>query len=80
MKDLPPDGSIDAGLLLLSLMPRETVALFSDGDIAFICGCHRSLFWLYEKRIKAKLRPIYKARGITRPEDAMHGREIVDLS
>lgn len=52
---LPPDGSIDAGLLLLSLRVKPGCCL-SHTDISIVCGCHRGYISLIEKAALRKLR------------------------
>lgn len=54
-KDLPPDGSVEAGLLLLSLVTPRGVCLTQE-EIAFVCGCTRGNIWDIEKRAMRKLR------------------------
>jgi hypothetical protein len=52
---LPPDGSIDAGLLVLEMITPygET---WTQEDIAQVCGCSRGYIWLLEKQARAKMR------------------------
>jgi transcriptional regulator len=53
--DLPADGTIDAGLLVLEMItPRGET--WTQGDIAKICGCSRGYIWLLEKQARAKMR------------------------
>ena len=52
---LPPDGSIDAGLLLLSLA-TERGQIRTQAEIAQACGCSRALIYLIEKQAIEKLR------------------------
>jgi hypothetical protein len=59
-RGLPPleevrDGSIEAGLLLLSMVTPRGVEL-TQTEIAFVCGCSRGLIYLIEKAATRKLR------------------------
>jgi len=49
------DGSIDAGLYLLSMM-AEPGQQFTHTDISIACGCHRGYISLIEKAALRKLR------------------------
>jgi len=49
------DGSIDAGLYVLSLVARPGQS-FSHTDISIACGCHRGYISLIEKAALRKLR------------------------
>lgn len=51
----PPDGSIDAGLLILSRITPRGVHLTQE-EIAFVCGCSRAYIYLLEKTAIDKLR------------------------
>jgi len=61
-QELPPDGSIDAGLLMINL-------LFPDGcpysyeEIGFICGCSRSNIWQYEQNGLKKIKRVFEKIG-----------------
>jgi len=59
-KNLPKDGSIDAGLLMLSLVTPRGVCLTQE-EIAFVCGCSRGNIWLIEKQAMEKLRSAGRA-------------------
>ena len=52
---LPEDGSIDAGLLLLSLA-TERGERRTRAEIAEACGCSQALIYLIEKKAIEKLR------------------------
>lgn len=52
---LPKDGSVEAGLLLLSLVTPRGVCRTQE-EIAFVCGCSRGNIWDIEKRAMRKLR------------------------
>lgn len=53
--DLPADGTIDAGLLVLEMItPRGET--WTQEDIAHVCGCSRGYIWLLEKQARAKMR------------------------
>ena len=56
------DGSIDAGLLVLSVLFPDGCP-YSHEQIAFICGCHRSNIWHYEKKGLSKLKEALKRKG-----------------
>lgn len=58
----PIDGSIDAGLHVLSLVTPRGVELTHE-EIAYVCGCSRGLIWSYEKRAMQKIRRILKNRS-----------------
>jgi len=52
---LPPDGSIDAGLIVLeTVTPRG--ASWTQEEIAIACGCSRGYIWLLEKTAMQKIR------------------------
>jgi transcriptional regulator len=54
-KTLPPDGSIDAGLIVLGIVkPRG--ASYTQEEIAIACGCSRGYIWLLEKTAMEKMR------------------------
>lgn len=57
------DGSIDAGLLLLSLVTPRGVER-THREIAFVCGCNHQDIWHIEKRAKKKLKAEFLKRGI----------------
>jgi hypothetical protein len=57
----PPDGSIDAGLFVLSLVTPRGVEL-TQGEIAFVCGCSKGLIYWIEKSAKRKLALALKRR------------------
>lgn len=53
--NLPADGSIDAGLLVLEMItPRGET--WTQEDIATVCGCSRGYIWLLEKQARAKIK------------------------
>jgi hypothetical protein len=55
-----PDGSIDAGLLMLELVdPRRE---WTSEEIAFVCGCSVKNIQLAERRAMKKLRPAFVER------------------
>lgn len=64
MKDLPQDGTIDAGLLLLELKYGDTP--LSQADIAQACGTTPQNIQQYEYRALRKLRAEFLRRGIDR--------------
>lgn len=51
--NIPPDGSIDAGLFLLKSKHGRPLSL---DEIAFVCGCSRSTIWMIEKRAMYKVK------------------------
>lgn len=53
--DLPADGTIDAGLLVLEMITPHGQT-WTQEDIATICGCSRGYIWLLEKQARAKMR------------------------
>jgi hypothetical protein len=53
--DEAQDGSIEAGLLLLSMVTPRGVEL-TQTEIAHVCGCSRGLIYLIEKSAVHKLR------------------------
>lgn len=57
----PPDGSIDAGLLLLALTTPRGIQ-YTQGEIAEVCGCSKSLIFHIEQRALAKLRDEIRRR------------------
>lgn len=52
--DIPEDGSIDAGLEILSRVMPYGISL-STGDIAKVCGCSKSYIQEIERRAMQKL-------------------------
>lgn len=61
--DLPEDGSIDAGLLLLELA-TEPGGERTLEEIAIACGVNRQKIHWIERRALKKLRAGFAARGI----------------
>jgi DNA-directed RNA polymerase sigma subunit (sigma70/sigma32) len=57
------DGSIDAGLFVLSVLFPEGCP-YSQEQIAFICGCSRSNIWQYEKNGLRKIKAKFKSKGL----------------
>jgi hypothetical protein len=57
------DGSIEAGLYLLSLITPRGVELTQE-EIAEACGCSRAMIYLIEKGAMRKLR---RQPWVTRP-------------
>jgi len=61
--DLPPDGSIDAGLLMLLLItPRGVVRTYHE--IATACGCSHTAIQKIEARALRKLQQGDKGRKL----------------
>jgi hypothetical protein len=58
------DGSIDAGLALLSRIPHPAGEHWTAKDIAFVCGCSVQNIQHIEMRAKAKLKKALLERGI----------------
>jgi DNA-directed RNA polymerase sigma subunit (sigma70/sigma32) len=56
------DGSIDAGLFVLSVLFPEGCP-YTLEEIAYVCGCHKSNIWYYEKNGLKKLKEAFKSRG-----------------
>lgn len=68
--DLPPDGSIDAGLLLLSLAtPRGRERTL--GEIATACGCLKQKIYYIEQQALKKIRREFERRGFTDVEQML---------
>ncbi len=62
---LPEDGSIDAGLLLLSMVKPPEGKVWSLYDIATACGTnHERIRWI-EKQALKKMRIEMEKRGIS---------------
>lgn len=60
---MPPDGSIDAGLLLLNAV-RAPGAVLTQQEIADACGCSRGYIYLLEKQALEKIRQHLEKRGL----------------
>lgn len=61
--ELPPDGSVDAGLILLmSVGPPGRC--WSQEEIAQVCGCSRTMIWQLENRALQKLRRPYVVKKL----------------
>jgi len=63
--ELPKDGSVEAGLLLLSLVTPRGVCLTLE-EIAYVCGCTRGNVWDIERRALRKLRSGVRAELLRR--------------
>jgi DNA-directed RNA polymerase sigma subunit (sigma70/sigma32) len=59
------DGSIDAGLHLLAMMPVDLVERLSLAEIAEVCGCTRGNIWHIEQAALRKVRREFERRGLT---------------
>jgi hypothetical protein len=60
--DPSADGSIDAGLHLLTL--ARAGRTYSHREIGFVCGCSWQLIWQIEQRALRKLKAAFERRGI----------------
>jgi transcriptional regulator len=56
------DGSIDVGLRLLELVPRDEGLTIAE--IAFVCGCSTTYISHLERSALSKLRRKFKGRGL----------------
>lgn len=57
------DGSLDAGLVVLSAITPRGVELSLE-DIAYVCGCNRQDIWHIERRAMRKLKAEFARRGL----------------
>jgi DNA-directed RNA polymerase sigma subunit (sigma70/sigma32) len=62
MKNLPPDGSMEAGLLLLELTLGDVPLAYED--IAEVCGVSYQNIQNTERRALRKMREEFIKRGI----------------
>lgn len=62
LENLPPDGSIDAGLILLEIHFKDTP--LTQADIAEVCGTTVQNIQGYEYRALRKIREELNRRGI----------------
>lgn len=58
------DGSIDAGLFMLSMLPPPVGKRWSAYDIADACGVSHTTIFNIERRAIAKLKAAMAERGI----------------
>jgi len=67
------DGGIDAGLLLLvATTPPDRV--WGHREIAYVCGCSRTMIWLIEQAALRKLAKTLERRGCRNMAQVLNSR------
>jgi hypothetical protein len=58
------DGSVDAGLLLMSMVPKPDGGQWSSYEVAEVCGVSSTYIRMLEKTAIQKLRTAFTERGL----------------